>query len=364
MAMVLRWAFGAAAVAGSFHGVSAASSVTPNTATATNGISFTQKFLVNDTNPEYGNAQSYTATGLPPGLTIIQTGLSKGIVTGIPTKTGIFNSIITGWQNKTPGGNSSPHAVKFTVISTGSPPTVTVDPPPANVVEGTVLTLTATTSSNGPFTFQWLKGDIEVTRATNSVLTFNPVAIGDGGSYTVRVANDFGTTFSTPVVFAVTPAAPTISVPPPSLAIHAGEPFQLTVGVSGTGPFTYQWLSNNVVMQGATASAYSVPSAPKSFSASYSVKVTNAGGSTTSTPGVVLIADPLTLIPVPVDGAGNFVVEFLGLTNRLYSVEITTNLAGTWSPLGSPVAGHGSTASVLDPVAGSSAKFYRVKTAN
>ncbi len=364
MAMVLRWAFGAAAVAGSFHGVSAASTVTPSKATATNGVPFTQFFLVNDPNPEYGNARSYTATGLPPGLTIIQTGLSKGIVNGTPTKAGTFNATITGWQNVAPGGNSSPHKVVFTVVSTGSPPTVSVAPPPPTVVEGTVLTLTATTSSNGPFTYQWLKGDIEVAKATNSVLTFNPVAITDGGSYTVRVANDFGTTFSSAVVFSVTPAAPTISAPPPSLAIHAGEPFLLTVGVSGTGPFTYQWLSNSVVMPGATASAYSVPSAPKSFAASYSVKVTNAGGSTTSSAGVVLVADPLALSPAQIDGSGDFVIRFLGLTNRLYSVEASTNLATGWNPLGSPVSGHGSAASVLDPTAGSSAKFYRVKTAN
>ncbi|HTI72246.1 MAG TPA: immunoglobulin domain-containing protein [Candidatus Limnocylindria bacterium] len=363
MAMILRWAMGSVAVAGTFHGVSAASSVTPTSVTGTNGITVSQKFTVAD--PEYPSGpKSYSATGLPPGLSIIQSGASRGVVTGTPTKAGVYNATVIGWELSPPGGHNSPHAVKFTILTTGTPPTVTVDPLQATVAEGGVLTLTANTSNNGPFTFQWLNGDLEISKAPNSTLVFNPIKLTETGSYKERVANGFGTVFSAVVPVTVTPARPTISSSPKSIAIHAGESFELTVGVGGAGPFTYQWLSNNIAMPGGTASTYAVSKATPAVSANYAVRVTNGGGTSTSDPATVLVANPLALLAPSLDGAGVITLSFTGLTNRLYTVEAAPGAAGSWQALGANVPGNGGVSTVSDNPGVNTPRFYRVKTAN
>jgi hypothetical protein len=66
---ILRWVFGAAAVAGSFHGLSGATGIVPNACRATNGVRTSVTFSI--TSSSHGTAKSYSvSSGLPPGLTM------------------------------------------------------------------------------------------------------------------------------------------------------------------------------------------------------------------------------------------------------------------------------------------------------
>jgi hypothetical protein len=163
---------------------------------------------------------------------------------------------------------------------------------------------------------------------------------------------------------AVNSAAPQISTPPQSIALHLGESVQLTVGVTGAGPFTYQWESNTVAMPGGTNSALSIVDATPADAAAYSVKVSNSGGGTESSPANVTVAGPLELLAPEVDGAENFIARFVGLTGRIYTVESTTALGGSWTSVGANVAGAGGTNSVVDPTGADARRCYRVRTAN
>ncbi len=128
-AIVMRWAFGAAAVAGSFHGASAASTVTitPTSATGTNGVSMAVRFVVKYSVTEGGHtttliAQSYRASGLPPGLSMTAQGLTGGTVTGKPASSGQFTATIIGYQSPNFQDNQSPPMpVVFNIISSSSP---------------------------------------------------------------------------------------------------------------------------------------------------------------------------------------------------------------------------------------------------
>ena len=200
--MVFRWIMGSAAVAGSFHGVSAASSITPSSVSATNQVQFTQRFIVNDnTSTLYGNARSYTAVNLPPGLSIIQTGASKGIVTGIPSQAGIFNATIVGWSSDTPGFGiehfQSPHQVVFNVLAGGGgPPVIKTDPHSIAVHSGEPFSLTVEVQGTGSVGYQWLSNNIPVPGWTNIALSFADPVPAMTGSYAVRVSNSSGSTTS------------------------------------------------------------------------------------------------------------------------------------------------------------------------
>jgi sugar lactone lactonase YvrE len=74
--------------------------------------------------------------------------------------------------------------------------------------------------------------------------------------------------------------APTITTQPASLTVNSGV--SATFSVTATGATTYQWQSNGAAIAGATSASYTLANATAVDSGSYTVIVSNAGGSVTS----------------------------------------------------------------------------------
>jgi autotransporter-associated beta strand protein len=92
---------------------------------------------------------------------------------------------------------------------------------------------------------------------------------------------------------------PVITVPPVSQSVIAGDPVQFSVGVSGDGPFTYQWLFNGQPISGAPNSpSYNLGAVTVGRMGAYSVTVTNSIGSTTSS-AAILTVEGAPFISVP-----------------------------------------------------------------
>jgi hypothetical protein len=87
---------------------------------------------------------------------------------------------------------------------------------------------------------------------------------------------------------------PTITLQPLDQTVGAGWSVKFIVEASGTTPFSYQWKKNNVIISGATSSWLNLQNVAAVDAGLYTVVVTNAGGSTTSTPATLTI-DPLPL---------------------------------------------------------------------
>ncbi len=86
------------------------------------------------------------------------------------------------------------------------------------------------------------------------------------------------------------PVAPTIVTAPVAQTATAGAQAQFTVVAGGNGPFTYQWLLNGSSIAGATSATYTTPALAYADNGSkFSVTITNAGGSTTTTPVIVTV---------------------------------------------------------------------------
>ncbi|MCU1248028.1 MAG: coagulation factor 5/8 type domain protein [Edaphobacter sp.] len=89
------------------------------------------------------------------------------------------------------------------------------------------------------------------------------------------------------------PVGPAIATQPVSQTVVAGAQAQFTVVAGGTGPFTYQWLRGGVAIPGATSATYTTAALSSIDSSSvFSVVVSNAGGSVTSSSVSVTVTNP------------------------------------------------------------------------
>jgi hypothetical protein len=97
--------------------------------------------------------------------------------------------------------------------------------------------------------------------------------------------------------------APTIAAQPANQTVTAGQAATFSVVVSGTAPFSYQWLKNNMNISGATAASYTTPATLAGDSgAQFNVVVSNSAGSVTSamatlTVNAVAVAPAITTQP-------------------------------------------------------------------
>ncbi len=87
--------------------------------------------------------------------------------------------------------------------------------------------------------------------------------------------------------------APTITTPPASLTVTAGQSANFTVTATGTGPLDYQWRQAAIAISGATNATYNLNSAQTGDAGDYTVVVSNPAGAITSAPPAVLTVNPV-----------------------------------------------------------------------
>jgi hypothetical protein len=352
---ILRWVFGAAAVAGSMHGLSGATGVVPAAVRATNGVRTSVTFFI--TSPSHGTARSYSAlSGLPPGTTLS----TRGTLTGTPTASGPFTLRIRGWQTTSLGGNWSDLNVALTVVG-ANPPVVTSQPASLTVAPGQPASLTVAYSGDQPVALRWFKEDLEVKNATNSTLTLPSAQAADSGRYRLRLINDLGTVFSDWATLTVqaTVAKPVITTQPVGRALHAGEGFSL--GVSATGSdLTYVWTRDGVAVEsaGPPGPTLVVTNVTATAAGEYRVRITNPGGFVDSDGATVSVAGPV-VWDSPTLVSDSLRLSFNGLSGRRYAIESAAAMPGPFSVHVEMMSQLGGTV-LFDPIVGSG-RVYRVR---
>ena len=161
-------------------------------------------------------------------------------------------------------------------------PVITMPPQNQTVSPGSNATLRVTASGAAPLAFQWYFNAAALAGATNSSVSFMPVALTNTGTYFVVVSNLVGGVTSAPAVFTVSNFAPVILAGPQSQTLSAGSTATFTVTAGGTAPLAYQWLLAGAPITGASGTTYALSNAQTNNSGSYSVVVTNVAGSVTS----------------------------------------------------------------------------------
>jgi len=164
---------------------------------------------------------------------------------------------------------------------------------PANpVYEGVTVTFAATAVGTGPVSYQWRKNGSPI-GANSPTLILNNVTIANNGNYDLVATVGSQSVTSAVEVITVVAGPPVVIVPPASVTRYAGGTVTLTVSAGGTAPLSYQWLKGGTPVAGATASAYLIQPLKLSDAGGYSVVVTNAYNSVTSSVGI------LTVLAVP-----------------------------------------------------------------
>ena len=354
---ILRWVFGAAAVAGSFHGLSGATGATPASARATNGVRMSVTFSI--TSSSHGTAKSYSVQSglpLPQGLTLS----TRGTLSGTPTESGNFIMRLTGWQNSNLSGDSAGINVPLTVVS-ANPPVFTAQPTSVTVAAGQSVSLTASFKGDQPLTLRWFKEDLEVKNATNATLIITSAQAADAGRYRLRLVNDIATAYSDWATLTVQAAVakPVITTQPVGRALHAGEGFSLGVSATGTN-LTYAWTRDGVVVgsAGPPGPTLVVTNVTATAAGVYRVRITNLGGFVDSDGATLSVAGPV-VWDQPTLVLDSLRLSFNGLTGRRYAIESAAAMPGPFATQAEMMSQAGGTV-LFDPIVGSG-RVYRVR---
>ena len=251
-------------------------------------------------------------------------------------------------------------------------PIITSNPPALTVVSnGAAASFSVEAIGTATLTYQWEKNDDALTNGGNvegvntSELNLSTTSTNDEGSYSVIVANTYGSVTSrvSVLTFGVPPAI--TNLPTPLFATN-GSPALLSVGASGTLPLFYQWqmdatnLSDGANIAGSSTATLNLLAASANEAGSYDVIVTNAFGSVTSSVVTLNVEFLLQSVSVATNGgAVNF--SWLSTPGVAYQVQSTTNLAtGMWTNLDPPIVATNSVTIDIDTLGPDPQRFYRI----
>jgi alpha-tubulin suppressor-like RCC1 family protein len=179
---------------------------------------------------------------------------------------------------------------------------------------------------------------------------------GTGSNYYGQLGDGSGVSRSTwvPVLcpgdapaFLTVIVPPAITTQPASLAVLAGGASSLSVAVSGTAPFGYQWYFNGGAITGATSAQLNLSSFSIAKSGDYTVTVTNAAGSVSSVAATLSLSLPLTTTQTAISGKA---VAFMATTGGSGTVswQMSTDNGATWTTLTDDATFAGSDSQLLE----------------
>jgi uncharacterized repeat protein (TIGR03803 family) len=168
------------------------------------------------------------------------------------------------------------------------PPVITVQPQSQTNVSGATVTFFVGATSLHPMSFQWQKNGTNLvdggnlSGATTNSLTITGISDSDAASYLVTVNSSSGSVISSTATLTVI-NPPLITAQPTNLLLSPGTNAIFGVSLTGSAPFfRYQWRFNGTNLLNATSATYTIPSVSTNKAGNYSMVITNASGSATS----------------------------------------------------------------------------------
>ena len=199
--------------------------------------------------------------------------------------------------------SSTPSVIHIMVIQGNLPPSVTITNPTDNASfpPGTnILVEAAASDPDGSvkqveFFVNDLSAGIRTVPPYSFVLT--NLALGNYALRAVAVDNQDASSTSPTLTIHVSsvPVPPSIDTQPQGLTNQIGTSATFSVLASGSTPLLYQWRFNGSDIGGATNNSLTLSNLQIINSGAYSVVVTNAFGSVTSDPAILLVYAPATI---------------------------------------------------------------------
>jgi hypothetical protein len=208
----------------------------------------------------------------------------------------------------TVGGNSQPPVSSPAVILAVYDQARIVTQPVGGLIRlaGSNVSFSVTAAGSAPLTYQWrlnsgnLANNARISGANGTNLSITALVATDTGSYDVVVSNIYSSVTSQVATLSVL-VPPGISAQPQSTAVIVGSNAAFSVTATGSSPIGYVWwkdgaiLSNGGRISGATASSLTVAATTTNDDGGYSVVLSNAVGSITSSVATLSVLVPATI---------------------------------------------------------------------
>ena len=234
---------------------------------------------------------------------------------------------------------------------------ITVQPQSQSVFGGTDVTFSVSAEGASPISFQWFYNGSGLDGETNSALRLTNVLPSQFGNYSVVVSNLIGQVASSNALLTVSPLG--IIGEPQSQTVFGGATAVFSASVAGITPIGYQWQFKGTNLAGATSSTLTLTNVLPDQSGVYSVLVTNAFTSVTSS-NATLAVIPLAITSQPQSQS------VFGWTTVTFSVGVAgvSPLSYQWRFNGTNLAGATSSDLVLSNVLPNQAGIYSAVVTN
>jgi PKD repeat protein len=131
-------------------------------------------------------------------------------------------------------------------------PTITTDlANTITIIASSPCTLSVSATGDS-ISYLWIKNGSDTLSSKTSSVIFSSAKASDSGSYQCFVHNIFDTIPSTTAFLNVL-IPPTFDTVPDSVVVFDGDTAKIRISVSGTPPFSYKWIKNNVDSVGSSA---------------------------------------------------------------------------------------------------------------
>lgn len=231
------------------------------------------------------------------------------------------------------------------LLVTNMPPTVQSQSPTGSVTNnlGSSISFSVVATGTAPLGYQWYFNQTNlISGAIGSSYSKVISQTSEAGSYTVRISNAAGSVTSAPVVLTVI-VPPSIGSQPTNQIIAQGNNVNFAATANGTASLAYQWFDNGVALAngskyaGATSASLWITNATSGDAGTYSLVVSNVGGTITSLGASLTVVSMSRII---VDGSNP---EISGSTSVAAGSAITlrampvSSPSGTAFPAGYPI---------------------------
>ncbi len=195
-------------------------------------------------------------------------------------------------------GGSATDKFKLTVIASGTPPRITLNPQSQTNWAGGQVLFNVLATGTPPVRYQWRFNGIALPGQTNATLVLTHLQGGQSGQYDAVASDEFGSATSESATLTVH-VPPYIVSQPVSQNRAIGSNAEFDVIAGGDEPLTYQWWFNGTALSGATGASLTVANAQAVNEGSYFVVITNRYGTVTSHTATLTLGVPPSIVTAP-----------------------------------------------------------------
>ncbi len=242
-------------------------------------------------------------------------------------------------------GNPATSAAISMTVNPNSPVSISISASTNNVCAGTTVNFTATPVNGGTSpTFQWKKGSSNISGATSSTYSYNPV---NGDVITCQLTSNVTCPTGNPatsnsITMTVNPLQPvSLTIGASATTVCSGTSVTFTATTVNGGPSpAYQWKKGGSNISGATLSTYSyTPANGDVIACTLTSNATCATGSPATSNSISMTVNPLNPVSVSIAASANNICSGTSVTYTATPTNGGTTPQYQWKKGGSNISG-------------------------